>query len=221
MVILCTHNVRTCYVFSDMQYTEQNQMEGVEMIEDLDLENFDDFEEVDSGLQGDQEQWSEDINFSPQNLPVEGEHLPREEEEIASTFVADISPGSPVVRTVGQKWRPPSNPEGPRESMPLDSTNLPGMSGPNAGKRSKVSQSYYEPPEPLAPHSTTLRTTPVASVRPTSAGAQSGSVSASGVPVVLNLQQANDHWVDNPLITVKVCVCTSSSSIYVYVLRSV
>lgn len=186
-------------------------MDGVE-IKDLDIENFDDFdEEIDSGLQGDQEQWPEEIDFSPQDLPVEGEHLVREEEETASTFAADTSPGSPVSRTVGQKWRPPFDPEGPRESMPLDSSNLPGMSG---GKRSKVSQSVgdlYEPPEPFAPHSTgtaNLSNTAVASVRPTSAGGQSGSVSASGVPVVVNLQQANDLWVDNPLITVKVCICT-------------
>lgn len=189
-------------------------MDGVE-IEDLDIENFDDFdEEIHSGLQGDQEQWPEEIDFSPQDLPVEGEHLLREEEETASTFAADTSPGSPVSRTVGQKWRPPSDPEGPRELMPLDSTNLPEMSG---GKRSKVSGDLYEPPEPSAPHSTgtaNLINTTVASVRPTSAGAQSGSVS---VPVVVNLQQANDLWVVNPVITVKACICTSSSLTYVCV----
>lgn len=182
-------------------------MDGVE-IEDLDLENFDDFEEVDNGLQDAQEQWPEEIDFSPQDIPVEEENIVREEEETATTCSDDTSPACPVSRTVGEKWRPPSAPEAMTSP---DGTNLPGL---GVGKRSKVSQSVgdcYEPPEPFNPHSagsTSLRNTPVASVKPTSAVAPSGSVRSLAV---LNLQQAADLWMDNPLINVKVCC------VYVYV----
>lgn len=152
-------------------------------------------------MQDAQERWPEGIDSSLHDIPDEGEAVPRQEEEITSICAVGTSvPYSrqPASRTVGQKRHPPpSSPEGPGERVP---SNSPGPSGLNGRKRSKVSQPGGDYRKPCPTDSFRA----VASVKPMSAGAQTESVSASGVPVVSNIQQAADIWSHNPLIRVKV-----------------
>ena len=168
-------------------------------IEDLDLENFDDFGEMEDEFQDVQEQWPEEIDFSPRDVPQEGEGV--DEEEMASTFAVDTAPHQSVSRTVGQKWRSTTG-----LVLPDSSVNMPGPSGMSSSKRSRVSQSARDH-KPLAGIVTGSVKATVASVRPMTVGGHvvpSGSISTRVVPVVMSLQQAADVWAANPLIRVKV-----------------
>lgn len=168
-------------------------------IEDLDLENFDDFGEMEDEFQDTQEQWPEEIDFSPRDVPQEGEGV--DEEEMASTFAVDTAPHQSVSRTVGQKWRSTTG-----LVLSDSSVNMPGPSGMSSSKRSRVSQSARDR-EPLAGIVTGSVKATVASVRPMTVGGHvvpSGSISTRVVPVVMSLQQAADVWAANPLIRVKV-----------------
>ena len=124
-------------------------------IEDLDLENFD---EMESELQNAQEQWPEEIDFSPQDIPTseEIEAATLREEDEREMLDEGGTRGPPrehsPSRTVGQKWRPPSHGssvivEDPG-ILPLDDVNRPGSSGlgPSADKRIRMLPSKAPPP---------------------------------------------------------------------------
>ena len=152
--------------------TDHVEMGDVQ-IGDIDLENFADFEERAPNQEGEElqdaqeEQWPEDIGFSPQGDIVEEEEgggglgegetaqweeeqLLRDEEMLINEADALIPPKShSSTRTIGQKWRSPSHLDtlpgdcdggGPQTSVPYRQS-MPGKSdvGVRAGeKRSRV-----------------------------------------------------------------------------------
>ena len=192
-------------------------MDGMQ-IDDLDLENFDDFEDNTSNdFQDAQEQWPEEIDFSPQDFPEEETTFGDEKEILNApathTSVSHI-PQHSASRTVGQKWRPATAPEDSgRLVLPDASINLPGPSGLNTGKKAKMSQPVgYEPPQHIrmeASGSVRQRTTIVASVRPVVVEGDfcpSGSALTASpeVPTLMALPQTAHVWAANPLVRVKV-----------------
>jgi RecQ-mediated genome instability protein 1 len=197
---------------------EQNQVEGMQ-IADLDLENFDDFEDMSNELQDAQEQWPEEIDFSPQDLPEEETEatILGDRKEISSASSTDTTvshqPQQSTSRTVGQKWRPASVPEDSGKFvLPDASISLPGPSGLSTGKRTKVSQhAECEPPQHLgmeASGSASQRTTVTASVRPMAVEgnlrhSERDPIPPSGVPVLMTLPQTAHVWAANPLVRVK------------------
>lgn len=122
-------------------------------ITDLDLENFDNFEDMEDQevLEDGQEQWPDDIEFSPLETSMddgglggdgegrEGEGDFGREQEHASAAQSDDAYSTSLLRSAGQKRRHPSN-ETPLDGRYGERFDLPGPSGlgMGTGKRSRV-----------------------------------------------------------------------------------
>ena len=146
MILLCYATIET----------GTEEMEAVVDITDLDLENFDNFEDVEDQevLEDAQEQWPDDIEFSPLETSMYdgdlgGDGEGREgggdfgrEQEHASAAQSDDAYSTSLLTSAGQKRRHPSN-ETPLDERYGERSDLPGPSGPGMGtdKRSRVQRS--------------------------------------------------------------------------------
>ena len=207
--------------------TVQNEVSAAE-IEDLDLENFDDFEEMESELQDAQRQWTDEA----QRPREEEEEMIRAEEE-AATRPHQVS------RTVEQKWRPPSRDPVP-EDIPAGLVKPVCVAGPSSVRPShRESSSSRVPPSTehgTLPTDSTLPRTPergraqsrdtvssgaakkmaVVPARPLTVGGDHSrrgrgvnvislsGLGGGGAVVVARLSQTADIWTSNPLVRIKV-----------------
>ena len=194
-------------------------MDGMQ-IDDLDLKNFNDFEDnMSNDFQDAQEQWPEEIDFSPQDLPEEesGGTTFRDEKEILNASTTDTAvshiPQHSAARTVGQKWQPASTPENSgRMVLPDASINLPGSSGlSTASQKGQGVTTCRIRATSACIHmeaSGGQRTTAVASVKPMAVEGDFHHsmvpILSPGVPVLMALPQTAHVWAANPLVRVKV-----------------
>ena len=220
-----THtHTHTTIVFTEDTVGGESVVGGMQ-VEDVDLEDFDDFGETEEGEfhQDAQEQWPEEIDFSPQDIREEGEGamILSDEEEIADELAeleTTASTQSVVERSriIGQKWRPPSSSTTrsdttARSLPPARGTNLPVASGLDLdSKRSKLRQpATSQNLQPLLTGAATSATSgaAVASVTSMATGGQcqsSGAVPAEYTVPVVGLQKASDTWETHSLIKAKV-----------------
>ena len=235
LLVLCysavMHTYTYMYAHTMIVFTEDTgggeSVVGGMQVEDMDLENFDDFGETEVGEfhQDAQEQWPEEIDFSPQDIREEGEGVMilSDEEEIADELAeleTTASTQSVVERSriIGQKWRPPSSSTTRSDTTarllpPARGTNLPVASGLDLdSKRSKLRQpATSQNLQPLLTGAATSATSgaAVASVTSMATGGQCQSSGSYSVPTeytvpVVGLQKASDTWETHPLIKVKV-----------------